>query len=655
MKKQQLISVETPTPTSPAPVAQIKQSNIINAKRTEIDENLLRRIYNLQEKEKPLYTIIEKKTIFDKEITKNLNYNEKNDSYYSNYLYFREYLMTGYTYEYTVNEIEKIKSLLQFSKQLRGDISKHFDIKTEPETNNDTISSMTPKIEIQSNILQNYPTKNTKKRLSSVFSTVRYANNFVKICKLLKLKNQKKDDNNDNYQFRLYSQFEKESDVFSIPQFVNFTSVKHFNQNRKLTKMYHTENMFVDCVQNIKKRLKQNEPQINKVIEIKKNLHVPSVQALFHGRDIDYFKKIDNFVNMYKENFFQIKNREKDLFNGIYNILTKCQNNCSNFLSYLYTKSYMFKYIYDIFTIEAKLNFIDKANVQIIPKENANEPFLNDSTRQLFLENTNPFANNNIDNKTVIEHRESYPVNKITNGLDNFEQIFGCLFLDKVAFLNENLSTITDDDQFDRYLDEVKHLKFDCFLLFSRDYECFVFKSAFVLPGTRSYFVEEKVSKIALYFFDPDDYSDYYHGLDRKKEKIFILKIKSENRIKEKIYLMRIKYDSFEKLQIINNDFRIIMKFNDEVFGGNNFNNFNENTNTNSPVKFDNTNEILNLNNLNTAHNVSLSKRNSMNSNNDLFQSYNKLSDSNLLGREDKNVSSDYSKHDNLSLSRGHF
>ena len=358
---------------------------------------------------------------------------------------------------------------------------------------------------------------------------------------------------------------------------------------------------------------------------------------------------------MYKENFFQIKNREKDLFNGIYNILTKCQNNCSNFLSYLYTKSYMFKYIYDIFTIEAKLNFIDKANVQIIPKENANEPFLNDSTRQLFLENTNPFANNNIDNKTVIEHRESYPVNKITNGLDNFEQIFGCLFLDKVAFLNENLSTITDDDQFDRYLDEVKHLKFDCFLLFSRDYECFVFKSAFVLPGTRSYFVEEKVSKIALYFFDPDDYSDYYHGLDRKKEKIFILKIKSENRIKEKIYLMRIKYDSFEKLQIINNDFRIIMKFNDEVFGGNNFNNFNENANTNSPVKFDNTNEILNLNNLNTAHNVSLSKRNSMNSNNDLFQSYNKLSDSNLLGREDKNVSSDYSKHDNLSLSRGHF
>ena len=655
MKKQQLISVETPTPTSPAPVAQIKQSNIINAKRTEIDENLLRRIYNLQEKEKPLYTIIEKKTIFDKEITKNLNYNEKNDSYYSNYLYFREYLMTGYTYEYTVNEIEKIKSLLQFSKQLRGDISKHFDIKTEPETNNDTISSMTPKIEIQSNILQNYPTKNTKKRLSSVFSTVRYANNFVKICKLLKLKNQKKDDNNDNYQFRLYSQFEKESDVFSIPQFVNFTSVKHFNQNRKLTKMYHTENMFVDCVQNIKKRLKQNEPQINKVIEIKKNLHVPSVQALFHGRDIDYFKKIDNFVNMYKENFFQIKNREKDLFNGIYNILTKCQNNCSNFLSYLYTKSYMFKYIYDIFTIEAKLNFIDKANVQIIPKENANEPFLNDSTRQLFLENTNPFANNNIDNKTVIEHRESYPVNKITNGLDNFEQIFGCLFLDKVAFLNENLSTITDDDQFDRYLDEVKHLKFDCFLLFSRDYECFVFKSAFVLPGTRSYFVEEKVSKIALYFFDSDDYSDYYHGLDRKKEKIFILKIKSENRIKEKIYLMRIKYDSFEKLQIINNDFRIIMKFNDEVFGGNNFNNFNENTNTNSPVKFDNTNEILNLNNLNTAHNVSLSKRNSTNSNNDLFQSYNKLSDSNLLGKEDKNVSSDYSKHDNLSLSRGHF
>ena len=106
----------------------------------------------------------------------------------------------------------------------------------------------------------------------------------MKICKLLKLKTQKKEDHEEKFQFRLYSQFEKESDIFSIPQYVNFTSVKQFNQNRKLTKMYHTENMFIECVTDLKKRLRQNDPNFNNVKEIKKNLHVPSVQALFHGR-----------------------------------------------------------------------------------------------------------------------------------------------------------------------------------------------------------------------------------------------------------------------------------------------------------------------------------------------------------------------------------
>ena len=138
MKKQELISIENPTPEeNAAPVTQIKQSNIINAKRTEINEYLLKKLYNETDKEERVYHIIEKKTIFDKEVTKNYSkgINSTKDNYYSNYLYFREYLKTGYTYEYTVNELDKIKSLLQFSKQLRSDISKHFDIQKAQQGN----------------------------------------------------------------------------------------------------------------------------------------------------------------------------------------------------------------------------------------------------------------------------------------------------------------------------------------------------------------------------------------------------------------------------------------------------------------------------------------------------------------------------------------
>lgn len=45
----------------------------------------------------------------------------------------------------------------------------------------------------------------------------------------------------------------------------------------------------------------------------------------------------------------------------------------------------MFKYIYDIFIIENKLDIIDKENVPMIQKEILNEPFLNDTIRQFFL------------------------------------------------------------------------------------------------------------------------------------------------------------------------------------------------------------------------------------------------------------------------------
>ena len=154
------------------------------------------------------------------------------------------------------------------------------------------------------------------------------------------------------------------------------------------------------------------------------------------------------------------------------------------------------------------------------------------------------------------------------------------------------------------------------------------------------------MNKVALYYFEPEEYSDYYYELEPKKERIFVLKVKNEKKNKNRIYLFRIKSDSFDKLLFVNNDYKFLSKLNDEVFG-----------NETNPIKFDNTNEILNANNVNNLHNISLSKRNSTNSNVDMFQSYNKISDSNNLGKDEKspNVSSDYSRHDNLSLSRGHF
>jgi hypothetical protein len=90
----------------------INQNNIINAKNFEIDKEILNEIYQKHEKTKFVYNIVEKKTIFDKEFTKTYPKLNKSENYYSNYQSFRDFLSTGFTYDYTLNEIDKLKNLM---------------------------------------------------------------------------------------------------------------------------------------------------------------------------------------------------------------------------------------------------------------------------------------------------------------------------------------------------------------------------------------------------------------------------------------------------------------------------------------------------------------------------------------------------------------
>ena len=109
----------------------INQNNIINAKNFEIDKQILNEIYNKHEKPKNIYNVVEKKTIFDKEFTKTFPNLNKSENYYSNYQSFRDFLSTGFTYDYTLNEINKIKSLLKFSFDLRENITNKFGLSHE--------------------------------------------------------------------------------------------------------------------------------------------------------------------------------------------------------------------------------------------------------------------------------------------------------------------------------------------------------------------------------------------------------------------------------------------------------------------------------------------------------------------------------------------
>ena len=118
---------------------QIKKNNLINAKNYELDKETLKQYYpyfKLQERPENIYKIVAKKSILFKEINNKIAKEKvlKRD-YYCNYKSFREYLSTGKNYNYVINELEKIKSVLNFSKELRKEICNKFELPFNKENN----------------------------------------------------------------------------------------------------------------------------------------------------------------------------------------------------------------------------------------------------------------------------------------------------------------------------------------------------------------------------------------------------------------------------------------------------------------------------------------------------------------------------------------
>ena len=614
----------------------VKAPNVLTAKKYALDSMYINGLYNISTKQGREYHVVEKKVLFDKEVAKAMDddkkeYGDIDNSYYSNYKAFRNYLMTGYSSEYLQNELQKIRTLIAFSKDLRKDVSKQYNLKTELNeggNGNDNVYTHT---------------------------------NNKQLYTLLKLKSRKQELNNNSYYFRLFSEHTQESDVNSIPEYVNFTTVKYHNQNIKLTKSCHIENMFIECVTDIKKCLKQATPitvrtSLKSINEIKKNCKVPSIQSIFHGRDVDYFKSIDNFMNNYIDNSATSKNKEHLLFKEIYNILCKYSSSCKNFMSYLYTKSFMFKYIYDIFTIEAKLNFIDKADVQVIPKLEVNEPFLNESARQLFLDNSPVSGHNSPWNK---QNEDVFINDNDENAVDvgnEFDKVLGNVFMDKVAFLNENVMGTERVEQLGNYLDKCKGLLYETYLLISKDYE-------FVLFTKEEHLLTEHVNGVGLYFFVREEFPECYSGIDSNEETIVIMKVK------EKVFLLRFRNSSFERLKRCDKKNKLIGKYSKEVFPQS------KSISNESEIHFDNGGLVVEENRKRDSHDnenenehndniaIDISKQEEdMNSNPDsLFKLENKnngenddIEESGEGEREgDSNHYSQYDNEDNLSASGG--
>ena len=103
----------------------IEPNKIIEAQKYEFDKKQIHDFYGLKKKEEFQYNIIQKKIIFAKENTIN-KINKKLK--YSNYLVFRSLLQSEYDLEDMKEEMENGLQIINYSKNLRNDLYKYFNI-----------------------------------------------------------------------------------------------------------------------------------------------------------------------------------------------------------------------------------------------------------------------------------------------------------------------------------------------------------------------------------------------------------------------------------------------------------------------------------------------------------------------------------------------
>ena len=163
-----------------------------------------------------------------------------------------------------------------------------------------------------------------------------------------------------NYQeFTLLSEIKTPSDVFSLSINENFLNSKLINFKKKLYKSHYKEEFLSNyCNQHVK--VKNSNNIINNSMtenfklspEIREKFPVEYIDFLFKNRESELFGNLDSFMSIYRTK--KLTNNEKDLYENIYGILSK--SNYINFMSFLYSKNEVFKFIYDEFTTK-KLSF----------------------------------------------------------------------------------------------------------------------------------------------------------------------------------------------------------------------------------------------------------------------------------------------------------
>ena len=311
-----------------------KEKHIFDAQNYEIDKKQIYDIYKISPKKENIYNVIKKQVAFGKDIAfKQKSENKK----FNNYIVFRDYMQKELDIDDIKSDIEQVKSLINLSENTRYKFYSYFRL-----DRNDFIKTNETSKFI--NI------KKKPEKMNSINNNPLPKNDFLRKCVMLRRKRDEDDLKEKQKTFTIYSDLNIQSSKFDAINFLvnkNKLSEKYYEQKQKLIRCYNREEQFINYTKLVKQSVIQEAPDnINK--NIKDKYSSKYFDAIYDKREEANYERIDQFFARHEITNYKLKNEESDFYGKIYGIL--CKNNYLKFLSYLYSKNEIFKFIYDQFS-----------------------------------------------------------------------------------------------------------------------------------------------------------------------------------------------------------------------------------------------------------------------------------------------------------------
>ena len=529
-----------------------KEKSIIEAQKYEIDKNQINDFYGRKPKTERVYNVIKKQIAFGKDTSfEKIDKNKK----YSNYLVFREIFQKEIDIEDIKLEMDQVKLLINLSENTRDEFYHffHFD-RVDYISNGDTQTRTQIGIGMKGDAI--FTTKNSDES-KDVVSSVK---DFIRKCTMLRRKREEDDNNKIAKSFKVYSDLNLQSNKYdamdSLYSKKKKLNEKFYKQKESLIRCFNREERFINFNKLIKESYKEDTPPDSLNYKTKDKFSSRYFNLMFDKRDESHYEGIDHFFSKYNITSLKLKDEEAEFYGKIYGIL--CKNNYMKFLSYLYSKNDIFKYIYDDFSVKIPISpFLDTS---LVSQEQSKLEGQNEG----LLPISESFTENKIiqqelgsleskSNQIIVDISEEDKNSEKPTNNELLEEVFNSYLYIKFGFLNKKIKEkkiieyFNDEEEkenenkekeFGKYFKECIQKPLDDILLINKG------KKLKIFDNKSNNILEHKTSKINIIKITKD--KAYNLLRDSVNVQYYLLQIKKGKKEKNEYYLFKIGIKYFK-------------------------------------------------------------------------------------------------------------